>query len=656
MTSKSQNFDNLEDYWKQIETEFRHSRLKTTDTIRFRVEALTPQNEGRSLPRLHFEDDFEAESADFALGKILGEGGMARVCVAEQLPLHREVAIKMLRAGERSFEMNVRLLQEARLTGLLEHPNIVPIHQLGKDRDGSPLLVMKRIDGVPWSEILAKKKKEPETLSEERASLEWHIQNLIQVCHAVEYAHSKQIIHRDLKPENVMIGEFGEVYVLDWGLAVSLEKKDTEHLPLLGMEVGFCGTPVYMAPEMILDTDDKLDERTDVYLLGATLHELLMEKPPHSGKHLLEIFSHIRESKPHPYPKDIPGELAVICHRAMHVNKEQRYESAGAFRLALQDFLNNQESHKMCAQAYEALEELNGHLSVVSYDSASLPISYRLPDDLDREINRLFWRGHFAFTQALRIWKENQKAKEGLRQLIEAMVHYELSEGDVRAAEVLLTELDEPGEELLRRVEKIRKKQHQKIEHIRELHRNEYEQDVSIGAAKRQVVLTLMGLLLGLTSFIIFVLDYNRIYTPGHHMFLLNDIVFALYVGVAVFFGRDVFLRNQINRKLVKLIVLVAVVFLFSRLLYMRFDVGLYHSVCIDMVILFGCMAFYAVMQNEKLMFAAVSYLAALQGALLWPDFLYAFLGMGHIFSALSLNWSWRRQVEEESLFREREL
>jgi len=644
MKIKQKKYKDTTDYWKSIEMEFQATHLTPRDTLRFREHTLS--YEEKPLPKLHFKEE-EAERPEFSMRKLLGEGGMGRVHLAEQLPLRREVAIKTLRS-ESNLDAQARLMQEARLTGILEHPNIVPIHQLGEDKDGRPMLVMKRIDGVPWSEVLSLKAKDPEALEPERHSLEWHIQILLQVCHAIEYAHSKQIVHRDLKPENVMIGEFGEVYVLDWGLAVSLDEQYAGHIPLLEEFDGFAGTPAYMAPEMLLEDDLEIDGRTDIYLLGATLHELLVGSPPHQGNHLIELFAKIRSGKPHKYPKELSPELVSICRKAMQAKKSRRFDTVKAFRLALQDFLTNQESHALCAQGFALFEELSGHLAAISPLSLSLPLSYRLPDDLDQEIDRLFWRCHFAFTQALRIWADNTQAAEGMQKLLREMIDYKLNEGDYKAAEALMAELDEPDEGMLSRLEDTKKKQHKKIEHIRELRRNEFEHDVLVGAEFRQIALIVMGILLGIVSLVVSAAALYKAYRPGHEMFLLNHGLFLLYIGVVVYFGREVLFKNRINRKLIKLVLFMAGVFIALRLLYIRFDVSVFHSVCLDLVVLSACVGVYAILQDERLILASIAYLCALLACLTWPDFLYAILGMGHFFCTIILARSWSSPPQEQ--------
>jgi serine/threonine protein kinase len=203
-----------------------------------------------------------------ALGKTLGEGGMGLVRAATQRSLGRQVAVKTLKPDAKNDQATLRLLREAWVTGSLEHPNIVPVYDLGLGEDGAPVIVLKLIEGSPWSDVARAPADHAEDL------LEKNLRIFLQVCNAVALAHSRGVIHRDLKLENVMVGRFGEVYLVDWGIAVSLRPDPTGRLPLASEAKEMAGTPAYMAPEML--GSGVLTERTDVYLLGAILHELLV--------------------------------------------------------------------------------------------------------------------------------------------------------------------------------------------------------------------------------------------------------------------------------------------------------------------------------------------------------------------------------------------
>lgn len=201
--------------------------------------------------------------AELAMGETIGEGGMGVVRRAEQLTLRREVAVKQLRADTHRTYAQEQLLREAWVTGGLEHPNIVPVYALGTDPDGNPVIVMKKIEGTAWKDLidLGDAPSGHADLDAATDRLAWHLNVFQTVCNALAFAHSRGIIHRDIKPDNVMVGAFGEVYLLDWGIAVSL---DDETLPLARDVKTVAGTPAFMAPEMASADGESIDQRTDV--------------------------------------------------------------------------------------------------------------------------------------------------------------------------------------------------------------------------------------------------------------------------------------------------------------------------------------------------------------------------------------------------------
>ncbi|MFN7700504.1 MAG: serine/threonine-protein kinase, partial [Deltaproteobacteria bacterium] len=179
---------------------------------------------------------------------VLGVGGMGVVKLGQQRSLERAVALKSLKDGLESPSARLKLLREAWITGKLEHPNIVPVHDLGVDERGEPRIVLKRIEGASWSSLLTDRDEVRRRFDSEDL-LEWNLRVLLEVARALHFAHARGIVHRDLKPENVMIGSFGEVYLVDWGLAVALEDDGTSRLPLARDATELAGTPSYMAPE-----------------------------------------------------------------------------------------------------------------------------------------------------------------------------------------------------------------------------------------------------------------------------------------------------------------------------------------------------------------------------------------------------------------------
>ncbi|MBI3830792.1 MAG: serine/threonine protein kinase [Planctomycetes bacterium] len=273
----------------------------------------------------------------FALSKQLGKGGMGVVYGARQISLDRDVAVKTMREGAASPQQRAAFLREALTTGVLSHPNIVPVHLFGRDAEGRLFLVMKQVSGKPWNKIL-KEAAEPR----QGFDLGKHLDIFQKVCDAVAFAHARSIVHRDLKPENVMIGDYGEVTVMDWGLALdvsgtgsiaaSKEKATT-----------VAGTPAYMAPEMALAQLDKIGPATDIYLLGAILYELVTGKPPHTGRTVFEVLEHAAFGKVESIvPRErLPREvrdLERIIRKAMAQEPAQRYGAVSELQAEVKSF------------------------------------------------------------------------------------------------------------------------------------------------------------------------------------------------------------------------------------------------------------------------------------------------------------------------------
>jgi tetratricopeptide (TPR) repeat protein len=263
----------------------------------------------------------------------IARGGMGRVLAAHDLTLDREVALKILLPGANAD----RFVRESKITARLPHPGIPPVHALGTLADGSPFLAMKLIAGQTLS---------VELTSADRPRL---LQAFAQVCQTIAYAHSRGVIHRDLKPHNVMVGAFGEVQVMDWGLAKDLtsrevadEPRSSEALtvPVVGPDANqttdyqtragtVLGTPAYMAPEVA--TGNAATKAADVYGLGAILYTLLAGRPPYAGGTVADVRKRVTTTDPDLFVKtnaSVPPALVAICRKAMTRNPDDRYPSA----------------------------------------------------------------------------------------------------------------------------------------------------------------------------------------------------------------------------------------------------------------------------------------------------------------------------------------
>ena len=228
----------------------------------------------------------------------ISEGGMGLVYSVRENSLKREVALKICRTGTKpgqrgSLEVE-EFTNEAYMTARLDHPGVVPIYALAKDADGRPFFAMKKVTGIPWKDLLhpdaSAEADVRERLQKRARQMTWrdHFEILLKVCDAVAYAHSKSILHRDLKPENVMLGEFGEVYVMDWGLAMYFDERN-EYKRFPELKPQLAGTPYYIAPEMVRGEMKSLGPASDIYLLGGILYEILTGRPPHEGKPIMAL-------------------------------------------------------------------------------------------------------------------------------------------------------------------------------------------------------------------------------------------------------------------------------------------------------------------------------------------------------------------------------
>ncbi len=306
----------------------------------------------------------------FDLRRILGRGGMGEVWEATQRSLGRLVAVK--RAIPRDDDQHAARLrvfcQEAAVAARLEHPNIVPVHDLGLDADGTPLLAMKLVRGRPWDVSL---REDFERLSPEEL-LAKNLPILVAVGQAVAFAHSRGIVHRDLKPAQVMTGEFGEVLLMDWGLAIQASRPPEEIAAIdAPVEVATpetatspAGTVALMAPEQTAPDAARIGPWTDVYLLGATLYFLLTGTYPHAAATSLVAFERARDGvieDPRTRAPDraMPEELVQLCLRALAPNPEERVPGARAFVDGLTDYIGGssrrRESRALADSAQAAL-------------------------------------------------------------------------------------------------------------------------------------------------------------------------------------------------------------------------------------------------------------------------------------------------------------
>jgi tetratricopeptide (TPR) repeat protein/tRNA A-37 threonylcarbamoyl transferase component Bud32 len=278
----------------------------------------------------------------YRIRQFHAQGGIGEVWLAQDEDIGRAVALKRLR--KKREEQRDRFLAEAQITGQLEHPAIVPVHDLGVDAEGRPFYVMTFVRGRTLKDALDEYHAGgPSRAEPPEVGLCRLLEAFVQVCQAVAYAHSRGVIHRDLKPDNVMLGEYGETLVLDWGMAkVRSQPENGQSYPAVQLTYAsgstetqagtVMGSPAYMAPEVADGRAADADERTDVYLLGATLYHLLTGRVPREGNSRAELVDLARTVPPTPPRRlkpDVPRALEAICLKAMAHRKQDRYGSAG---------------------------------------------------------------------------------------------------------------------------------------------------------------------------------------------------------------------------------------------------------------------------------------------------------------------------------------
>ena len=369
--------------------------------------------------------------ADLVARAELGRGGMGVVHLAEQRSLLRDVAVK--RALSRDGSVASALVREARIMGSLEHPNLVPVHALGIDREGAPVLVMKRIEGVSWRTLL----REPahvgwqSLLMGHEDRLRANIEVLSQVCRALSFAHDKGVVHRDLKPDNVMIGAFGEVYLLDWGVALRLSEAAAEPPAIVG-------TPAYLAPEMAHGDPTLIDARADVYLLGATLYEVLSGRMPHEAPTpMAALVSALLGAEP-PLPADAPAELAALVRHAMATKPAERVASADAFLGGLKRFLASREAELLVTEARLAMSRAEAAVAAEGARSS--------------DAFRALIEARFGFVAARRVRPHDPLLQTALDECHVRLIERELALRSPGGARTLLTELATPQPALETRI------------------------------------------------------------------------------------------------------------------------------------------------------------------------------------------------------------
>jgi serine/threonine-protein kinase len=481
------------------------------------------------------------------------------VYIAEQRSLAREVAIKTVKDPLDASQLDA-LLWEGAIAGHLDHPGVTPVHQVGKTADGETVLVMKRIVGLRWSDLL---ERGDEVWSRfpmlPRDRLRAHLEILMEIARTIHFAHLRKVLHLDIKPDNVMIGELGEVYVVDWGVATTMDRS--------GGRSGFVGTPMFAAPEVV--NGEPIGPWTDVYLLGATLHFLLTSEPRHRGASILEVVEAASRSEACTYSAAVPFDLGELANRATARDPKDRPPDALAFRAAIATHLEHTASRSLTHDGERLLTEL-GAL-----------------EEPSRAI-RLVTEASFAFRTALDRWPENSDAAEGLVRATRASLAIEIKRENLPAARELAAELPDIPEDLAARLAGLEALVAERTRSAEELKRLKDESDLRLGGRER-VKLFVALLAVSAVALAVLTLSVSDASMMSVFVTLAPPIGGVVVLAVLVLWLRHGLFQNAMGRRLV--------VMLFAALGFM----ALHRSA----VVLFPLDAAGTEMRSELLLVAA---------------------------------------------------
>ncbi|MEQ8819679.1 MAG: protein kinase [Sumerlaeia bacterium] len=402
-------------------------RRRHSSHIQTETRLLAPK-EGNSRNHHQMRAENSQQWLGYRLLSRLGQGGMGEVWQAVQQNLSRLVAVKRLRPDideiQADYYTNL-FLHEAVTTAQLDHPNIIPAYELGEDEEGRPLLAMKMVRGQLWPEVM----DFDAAVLPQSEYLATHLRILLDVAQATAFAHSRGIVHRDLKPQQVIVGDFGEVYLTDWGLAVLYDKEllvksryglDPPELPSIDSAPNPAGTPAFMAPEQADSNSRRIGPWTDVYLLGATLYRLLCGTAPRDPAPYERLLGQIEKGLyvPLSHRKDCyapPHELAELVEEAMAFEPERRPTAKG-FISRLEEYVTGAGARRDSNLIMEKVQKFAESESQNDYDYYG---------DLISEISR-----------AIYLWPDNKKAIEMKDLILLRFVELALDRGDLSLAEV----------------------------------------------------------------------------------------------------------------------------------------------------------------------------------------------------------------------------
>jgi serine/threonine-protein kinase len=563
-----------------------------------------------------------------AVREELGRGGMGVVHVAEQVALRREVAIKRVSEGASARALEA-ILKEAWVGGHLEHPNVVPVHALAT-HDGAPTIVMRRVEGQRWRALLAGVESLPEA---ERADpLGWHLRILTTVCDAVSFAHSRGVLHLDLKPDNVMVGDFGEVYVLDWGLAAGHGEAAPAWLPRASELRSIAGTPDYMAPELAAGAGDRIDERTDVYLLGAILHEICTGHPPHRGATPMQKLLQAYASLPPELGPDVPEELAAIARRALHRERDARFASAAELRAALESFLAHREASEALSEARQELERLEALLAGGAPEEVALFAT--------------FGACRFALRKARSMWPEQPEVDALTHRLYARMADWAMDAGRLDLAGAYLAQTAVPSAEATARLEALRRDAAARVAHVEALEHMAREQDLSLGSQFRRGLAIALGLAFVAVNLAMGAAERAGVVELGYREMLLTGALTVLILAPYGFLKRRLAFQNRANVTLFTTCITCFVVVQGLWGVGLALDLPFRTALALTPMVYLLTFGAATMLISARFALSPLLQVPTVLLAASFPEHVYEILGVGGGLSAASIGLTWRDPSE----------
>lgn len=355
----------------------------------------------------------------FEILNLIGKGGMGAVFQVRDLNLARVVAMKIMHKKYRnSTNAKTRFLREAKICAYLQHPNIVPVYSMGELSDGRHYFTMKEIQGRELSSYIFQFWNDGFTIKK----LQELLQYFAQVCDAIGYAHNKGVIHRDIKPSNIMLGAYGEVYIVDWGLAKTskipqrLQKREVTLENIITREGQIAGTPLYMSPEQALGKTSQISKQSDIYSLGCVLYTIITGKPPFYEQSKAEVLESVRYRKPRRITSIlrersidtdfITASLIQIANTAMNKESMKRYAKAEDMSRNIRDWLNNSRNRERGLALYWEGKEIQRRIIEEHRGLARL---------VQKIVQ--FWVREGLSEQMIDVWKRKEEQKRFIRTL-----------------------------------------------------------------------------------------------------------------------------------------------------------------------------------------------------------------------------------------------